>query len=79
MTVGVVIVDDDALVRSGLAFMLRAAEGIEVLGEASDGDEVARSRRKAPAGCRAHGSTDGPRRRNRGHTSTPGRCPRRRR
>jgi len=40
MTVGVVIVDDDALVRSGLAFMLRAANGIEVLGEASDGDEV---------------------------------------
>ena len=40
MTVGVVIVDDDALVRSGLAFMLRAASGIEVLGEASDGDEV---------------------------------------
>lgn len=40
MTIGVVIVDDDALVRSGLAFMLRAANGIEVLGEASDGDEV---------------------------------------
>jgi len=41
MSIGVVIVDDDALVRSGLAFMLRAANGIEVLGEASDGDEVA--------------------------------------
>lgn len=40
MTVGVLIVDDDALVRSGLAFMLRAAPGIEVLGEATDGDEV---------------------------------------
>ena len=40
MTIGVVIVDDDALVRSGLAFMLRAADSIEVLGEASDGDEV---------------------------------------
>ena len=40
MTIGVVIVDDDALVRSGLAFMLRAANGIEVLGEAGDGDEV---------------------------------------
>ena len=40
MNVGVVIVDDDALVRSGLAFMLRAANGIDVLGEASDGDEV---------------------------------------
>jgi DNA-binding NarL/FixJ family response regulator len=40
MTIGVVIVDDDALVRSGLAFMLRAADGIEVLGAAGDGDEV---------------------------------------
>jgi DNA-binding NarL/FixJ family response regulator len=40
MTVGVLVVDDDALVRSGLTFMLRAAPTIEVLGEASDGDEV---------------------------------------
>jgi DNA-binding NarL/FixJ family response regulator len=40
MTVGVLVVDDDALVRSGLSFMLRAAPTIEVLGEASDGDEV---------------------------------------
>lgn len=36
----VLIVDDDALVRTGLRTMLRAATTIEVIGEASDGDEV---------------------------------------
>ncbi len=40
MTIGVLVVDDDALVRGGLSLMLRAAPTIEVLGEASDGDEV---------------------------------------
>ncbi|GAB4012071.1 response regulator [Nocardioides ultimimeridianus] len=40
MTIGVLLVDDDPLVRRGLGFMLRAAPGIEVLGEAGDGDEV---------------------------------------
>jgi DNA-binding NarL/FixJ family response regulator len=33
----VVLVDDDALVRSGLRMMLAGAEGIEVVGEADDG------------------------------------------
>jgi DNA-binding NarL/FixJ family response regulator len=36
----VLIVDDDALVRSGLTLMLDGAAGIAVVGEASDGDEV---------------------------------------
>jgi DNA-binding NarL/FixJ family response regulator len=36
----VLIVDDDALVRAGLTTMLRAAPGIEVVGEATDGSEV---------------------------------------
>ncbi|OLT54692.1 response regulator transcription factor [Cellulosimicrobium sp. CUA-896] len=36
-----VIVDDDALVRSGLRLMLDGARGIEVVGEAADGAEVA--------------------------------------
>ncbi|CAO5162517.1 DNA-binding response regulator [Frankia sp. AiPs1] len=40
MTIRVLIVDDDPLVRSGLAFMLRAAPGIEVQGDAADGDQV---------------------------------------
>jgi DNA-binding NarL/FixJ family response regulator len=36
----VLLVDDDALVRSGLKLMLSGAEGIDVVGEAGDGREV---------------------------------------
>ena len=36
----VVLVDDDALVRSGLRMMLAGAEGIDVVGEADDGRGV---------------------------------------
>lgn len=36
----VLLVDDDALVRSGLKMMLSGAEGIAVVGEAGDGREV---------------------------------------
>src|SRR3954468_155158 len=45
--VRVLLVDDDALVRAGLAMMLDGAEGIRVVGEAADGDEV-------PAAVDAH-------------------------
>ena len=38
--VKVVIVDDDALVRGALRMMLSGSDGIEVVGEAGDGDEV---------------------------------------
>jgi DNA-binding NarL/FixJ family response regulator len=36
----VLLVDDDALVRSGLQMMLAGAESVEVVGEAADGREV---------------------------------------
>jgi DNA-binding NarL/FixJ family response regulator len=36
----VLLVDDDALVRSGLRMMLAGAESLEVVGEAADGREV---------------------------------------
>jgi DNA-binding NarL/FixJ family response regulator len=36
----VLLVDDDALVRSGLKMMLSGAESVEVVGEADDGCEV---------------------------------------
>lgn len=36
----VLLVDDDALVRSGLKMMLSGADGVEVVGEAGDGREV---------------------------------------
>ncbi|MFB4317415.1 response regulator [Actinomadura sp. 21ATH] len=43
----VLIVDDDPLVRAGLAMMIDGAHGISVVGEASDGAEV-------PAAVAAH-------------------------
>jgi DNA-binding NarL/FixJ family response regulator len=39
-TVRVLLVDDDALVRAGLAMMLGAFDGIEVAGAVADGAEV---------------------------------------
>ncbi|WP_433293974.1 response regulator [Pseudonocardia sp. CA-142604] len=41
LPVGVLVVDDDPLVRAGLTMMLRGAPDIHVLAEASDGTEVA--------------------------------------
>jgi DNA-binding NarL/FixJ family response regulator len=41
MTIRLVIVDDDALVRAGLSMMLAGADDLEVVGEAADGTEVA--------------------------------------
>ncbi|PXY35843.1 DNA-binding response regulator [Prauserella flavalba] len=38
--VRVLIVDDDALVRAGLTMMLDGSDGIVVVGEADDGDQV---------------------------------------
>ena len=45
----VLLVDDDALVRSGLRMMLAGADAIEVVGEAEDGREVLGRRRPPPA------------------------------
>ena len=47
VTIKVLIVDDDALVRAGLTMMLDGANGIEVVGEAADGAQV-------PAAVDAH-------------------------
>ncbi|MBT2509027.1 response regulator transcription factor [Streptomyces sp. ISL-98] len=41
MTIRLLIVDDDPLVRAGLTFMLGGADGIEIVGEAADGSEAA--------------------------------------
>ncbi|MFF2525316.1 response regulator [Streptomyces liangshanensis] len=41
MTIRLLIVDDDPLVRAGLTFMLGGAEDIEIVGEAADGTQVA--------------------------------------
>jgi DNA-binding NarL/FixJ family response regulator len=41
VTIRVLIVDDDALVRTGLSMMLAGAEDLQIVGEADDGSEVA--------------------------------------
>ncbi|MFI6055030.1 response regulator [Streptomyces violascens] len=46
MTIRLLIVDDDPLVRAGLTFMLGGAEDIEIVGEAADGSGVARLARE---------------------------------
>lgn len=40
MTIGVLLVDDQALVRAGFRVLLEAAADIEVLGEAEDGEQA---------------------------------------
>ncbi|WP_329124974.1 response regulator transcription factor [Streptomyces sp. NBC_01465] len=40
MTIKLLIVDDDPLVRAGLSLMLGGAEDIDIVGEAADGSEV---------------------------------------
>ena len=50
MSVGVLICDDQALVRAGFRKLLEAEPGIEVVGEAEDGlQAVELARRRAPA------------------------------
>ncbi len=39
----VLVVDDDALVRAGLSMLLAGAKDIEIVGEATDGSEVAQA------------------------------------
>ena len=47
MTIRVVVVDDQELVRSGFAMILDAEDDIEVVGEADDGDTAV----EVPTGC----------------------------
>ena len=48
MSLGVLIVDDQALVRAGFRMILEAEPDIEVVGEAADG--ARRSRRRGACG-----------------------------
>jgi len=49
MSIGVLVVDDQALVRAGFRMVLEAEEDMEVVGEAADGREaVAEARRLRP-------------------------------
>ncbi|MFI2103485.1 response regulator [Isoptericola sp. NPDC019693] len=46
MTVRVLVVDDQELIRGGFVALLRHADGVEVVGEAGDGDEGVRLARE---------------------------------
>jgi DNA-binding NarL/FixJ family response regulator len=49
MTVRVLVVDDQAMMRAGFRMILEAQEGIEVVGEAGDGEQaMAQARRLEP-------------------------------
>ncbi|MDN6793661.1 MAG: response regulator transcription factor [Propionibacterium sp.] len=49
MSVRVLLVDDQEMVRMGMRMLLGSAEGLEVVGEASDGDEVLDALAEHPA------------------------------
>ena len=49
----VLVVDDHAVVREGLRTFLELQDGIEVVGEAGDGDGGGRGGRAAAAGRRS--------------------------
>ncbi|MFE9636241.1 response regulator [Streptomyces sp. NPDC006463] len=46
MTITVVVAEDQSAVRAGLVLILRSADGIEVVGEAADGEEAVRLARE---------------------------------
>ena len=58
MTISVLLVDDQALIRAGFRMILSAEADLRVVGEAEDGDEAIRLATVARPGCRAHGHPD---------------------
>ena len=40
MSIGILVVDDQALIRAGLVALFRAADGLEVAGEAANGEQA---------------------------------------
>ena len=49
----IVLADDQALIRGGLRALIEATHGLEVVGEAADGETRARghARRRGPTSC----------------------------
>ena len=67
----VVLVDDQPLVRAGIAFIVSTEPGIEVAVRGRQRRARRRRRRRAPARCRAHGRADAGARRARCHPADP--------
>ena len=61
----VLVVDDHAVVREGLRGFLELQDGIEVVGEAADGDEAVEAAERPAPGRRPDGSRDAAPRRGR--------------
>ena len=66
MSIRVLLVDDQALVRTGFRMILADEEGIEVVGEAADGREAVDAAAAAQARRRRHGHPDADHGRGRG-------------
>ena len=57
-TIRILLVDDHAVVRSGLSKFLMVNKDLELVGEASDGAEAIQMARIAHAGCHLDGPDD---------------------
>ena len=66
MSIRVLLVDDQALVRTGFRMILADEEGIEVVGEAANGREAVDGGAAAQARRRRHGHPDADHGRGRG-------------
>ena len=75
MKITVLLADDHSLVRRGFRRMLEDDPSIEVVGEASNGDEADRARRVAQAGRHRDGLRDARHERPRGDATDPGADP----
>ena len=64
MTVRVLVVDDDPLVRAALTMVLGGAEGLELVGQAADGEEAVALTRKPCSSAPALSSPPRPARRS---------------
>jgi chemotaxis response regulator CheB len=71
MSISVVLVDDHTMLRQGLRRALEA-EGIEVIGEAADGNEGVRVSVELRPGRRADGRVDAEHGWHRRHETAPG-------
>ena len=77
MTIRVVLADDQAMVRAGFRLILEAEDDLDVVGEASDGEQAIEVTRRAAARRRADGRADADDRRPRGDAPARGRRGRR--
>ena len=67
MSIRVLLVDDQALIRAGFRMILDAEEDMEVVGECADGTQAVDSARRLDARRRAHGHPHAGDGRHRGH------------